>query len=74
MGVWGLHPRGKTPEIDPEDDDGNYPFPFHPLELGEAALLDLFGYQLEGEADQQVLPEDIAMMRFKRARSFWKFW
>jgi hypothetical protein len=52
--------------------------PFHPLELAEAALLDLFGYQLEGiiGADE-VEPHTIPMMRFARvvaARPWWKFW
>ena len=27
------------------------PFPFHPLELGEAALREFFGYQVEGIVD-----------------------
>lgn len=44
-----------------------YPFSFHPLELGEAALLDLFGYQLEGMMDLwQVQPDEIPLMGFKR--------
>lgn len=52
--------------------------PFHPLELAEAALLDLFGYQLEGiiGADE-VKPETVPMMRFARvvaAKPWWKFW
>jgi hypothetical protein len=29
----------------------DYPFPFHPLELGEAALREFFGYRLEGIVD-----------------------
>ena len=33
--------------IDPEKGEADSPLPFHPLELGEAALLELFGYQLE---------------------------
>jgi hypothetical protein len=51
--------------------------PFHPLELAEAALLDLFGYQLEGViGDDEVKPETIPMMRFARvaAKPWWKFW
>lgn len=31
-----------------EDDDDDYPLPFHPLELSEAALHHLFGFVLEG--------------------------
>jgi hypothetical protein len=66
----GSHPVG-----DPEDGGDSYPLPFHPLELGEAALFNLFGYQLEGMIDEnQVQPESIPLMRFKRSRSLWKFW
>jgi hypothetical protein len=66
---------GGHPATDPEDEEDDYPFPFHPLEMGEAALLDLFGYQIEGyiESDH-VDPEKVALMRFKRSRSRWKLW
>jgi len=65
---------GDHPVFDPEDEEGDYPFPFHPLELGEAALLELFGYQLEGIYDPTHLePERIILARFKRSKS-WKFW
>ena len=65
---------GKHPAGDPEAEGDDYPLPFHPLELGEAALLDLFGYQLEGMVDaSQVKPEEIVLLRFKR-KSRWKFW
>ena len=36
-------------------DQGPYPLPFHPLELGEEALRALFGFVLEGRPD----PDDI---------------
>jgi hypothetical protein len=65
--------RGEHPAVDPEEDESAYPLPFHPLELGEAALLELFGYQLEGAASH-FDPEDIPLMRFKRSRSSWKRW
>lgn len=69
---------GAHPAIDPADmEDGEepYPFPFHPLELGEAALLDLFGYQIEGAAwEEAVDPDKIVLMRFKRGKPWWKFW
>src|SRR5262245_7737073 len=46
-------------------DDGvhePYPLPFHPLELGEVALTQLFGYQLEGVIDTALLaPETIPL-------------
>lgn len=66
----GMHPAG-----DDEDADA-YPLPFHPLDLGEAALKDRFGYQLEGEIDATLLePATIPLLRYKRARSaWWRFW
>jgi hypothetical protein len=61
--------------------------PFHPLELAEAALLALFGYQLEGIiGPDEVQPETVPMMCFApaasatatsasaSARPWWKFW
>ena len=53
-----------------------YPLPFRHLDLGEKALKEFFGYQLEGFADASLLePEKIPLMRFKRRkRPFWKFW
>ncbi len=67
---------GQHPALDPEEEDASYPFPFHPLELGEAALLDFFGYQLEGIMDPSHLePEEIPLNRFKRSKSsWWKVW
>ena len=66
----GLHPA-----LDPDEDPSDYPFVFHPLELGEAALLEFFGYQLEGAVDaSQLDPERIELMRFKRSASWWRFW
>ena len=65
---------GVHPATDPEKEDSEYPFVFHPLELGEAALLELFGYQLEGTVDASRLePEDIPLMRFKRSKSWWRW-
>ncbi len=65
---------GAYPAVYGEEDD--YPFPFHPLDLGEAALQDLFGYQLEGGVDEALLdPASIPLVRYKRTRSrWWKFW
>ncbi|MDJ0916128.1 MAG: hypothetical protein QNJ05_00090 [Woeseiaceae bacterium] len=66
--------------IEEEDEDFEYPLPFHPLELGEEALKYFFGYQLEGFIDPDLLePEDVPLMRFRRKRRllkqpFWKFW
>ena len=62
---------GQHPAVDPNEDE--YPFPFHPLELGEAALAQLFGYQLEGTVDPSLLePETIPLLRYKRSRSWWR--
>jgi hypothetical protein len=63
---------GGHPVLDPSEDDAEYPFPFHPLELGEAALQEFFGYQLEGVVDaSQIAPEQIPLMRFKRKKKGW---
>ena len=65
---------GGHPAVDPSEDEAGYPFVFHPLELGEAALAALFGYQLEGMIDPALLePETIPLMRFKRKKSWWHF-
>lgn len=66
---------GEHPAIDDEEENDAYPFPFHPLELGGAALRELFGYQLEGFVDPTLLePEAIHLVRYKRSRSWWRFW
>lgn len=69
---------GEHPAVDPEDEDEGdppYPFPFHPLELGEAALEDFFGYHIEGVIDPTLLaPETVPLIRYKRSRSRWRFW
>jgi hypothetical protein len=51
--------------------------PFHPLELAEAGLLDLFGYQLEGFiGPDEVQPETVPLMRFAptATKPWWKIW
>lgn len=67
---------GDHPAVDSEEEKDAYPFPFHPLDLAEAALKDRFGYQLEGYIDASLLePESIPLVRYKRIRSpRWKFW
>ncbi|KQU81353.1 MULTISPECIES: hypothetical protein [unclassified Rhizobacter] len=64
--------NGEHPAVDPEDDDEDeppYPFPFHPLELGEAALSEFFGYQLEGIFDATLLdPETVPLARYERIK------
>jgi hypothetical protein len=67
---------GEHPAVDSDEEEHAYPFPFHPLDLGEATLKDRFGYQLEGYIDASLLkPESIPLVRYKRTRSpWWKFW
>ncbi len=54
-----------------EFDEGDpYPFPFHPLEFGEATLNALFGYQLEGEVISTMFdPFEVTMMQFERSQA-----
>lgn len=71
--------QGDHPAIDPADMDEDvdpYPFAFHPLELAEEVLEELFGYKLEGYMRQEnVKPEEIVLMRFKRSKKkWWRFW
>lgn len=70
--------EGKHPAVDPDEEE-DYPLPFHPLELGEAALENFFGYQLEGFVEtMHPGPESIRLMRFHRrrvqSRPWWKIW
>jgi hypothetical protein len=75
MGFEEPYWSGEHPVETGEERDA-YPLPFHPLELGDAALAALFGYQLEGPIDAALLdPESIPLLRFKRSRpSWWQFW
>ena len=62
----GEHPVDDPEEMDDPDFEP-YPFPFHPLELGDAALKEFFGYQLEGYMDPSLLrASEIPLLRFKR--------
>lgn len=66
--------EGIYPATEPDDEDG-YPFPFHPLELGEEVLKAFFGYQLEGTIDAGLLePEKIPLVGYKRKKPWWKIW
>lgn len=65
---------GQRPVSDSPEEASEYPFPFHPLELGEAALGELFGYQLEGSGPADIPdPETITLVKFKRS-PWWKIW
>jgi hypothetical protein len=66
---------GKHNDEEDEDPENPYPFPFHPLELGEEALRSFFGYQLEGYLDPTLLDtEAIKLVRLKRKKSLFKLW
>lgn len=68
--------NGERPAVDPADEDEAmpYPLPFHPLDLGEEALLALLGYQLEGSAQEPLLDtERFPLLRFRRKRSVFGF-
>ncbi|HWU21153.1 MAG TPA: hypothetical protein VN088_06495 [Nocardioides sp.] len=55
-----------------EDEDDDYPFPFHPLELAEAALDQLFGFVFEGYSGmgpETVDPLDLTLAGFGLAAS-----
>jgi hypothetical protein len=67
---------GKHPAVDDDDEEEGYPFQFHPLELGEVALKEFFGYEIEGFGQERAPldPETIPLMRLKRSRSRWKIW
>ncbi|GAA1421963.1 DUF6928 family protein [Catellatospora coxensis] len=50
----------------PGEDDEPYPLPFHPLELGEEALRELFGFVLEGYPEPDDLDvESVPMFGFQ---------
>lgn len=77
----GQHPVDDDPEdldadLEPDDDleldDGmgadpeGYPFPFHPLELGEEALRALFGFVLEGApGDDDFDPFELPLLAYQ---------
>lgn len=63
----GHNPNGET------TDATEYPLPFHPLEFGEAALLDLFGFQLEG-AESTFDPFQVPLCSFDRRKKWWRWW
>ena len=66
---WG----GTHPAVAPGEDPSSYPLPFHPLELGEAALKDFFGYQIEGGIEPDLLdPESIPLLHFTEKKAWWR--
>jgi hypothetical protein len=60
----GLYPVDHT-----WDDDTEYPFPFHPLDLGEATLLELLGCEIEGSINSwQIDPGHFPLVAFKQKK------
>lgn len=63
--------------IDDGDDEGEFrQLPFHPIELSDAALLEMLGFQFEGSPDDWACnPIHVPMMNFEISkRAWWKFW
>ena len=59
--------RGDYPALEPAEEEESYPFPFRPLELANAAMVEFFGYELEGMANSPLLDAyQIPALRFKR--------
>ncbi|MFJ6120309.1 DUF6928 family protein [Streptomyces sp. NPDC092129] len=52
----GRHP---VEPMAPFEDEEPYPLPFHPLELGERAMLEFFGFYVEGFSDEDGVPEPV---------------
>ncbi|MBO4258247.1 hypothetical protein GRC12_30885 [Streptomyces griseorubiginosus] len=52
----GRHPVEPFPAF---EDNEPYPLPFHPLELGERALLEFFGFYVEGFSTEDDTPEPV---------------
>jgi hypothetical protein len=71
--------NGEHPAVDPDEEGDDYPLQFHPLEMGEAALENFFGYQIEGFVEtSHPAPESVRLLRFRRGKSqsrpWWKVW
>jgi hypothetical protein len=62
-------------EVDGEDEEGYYPLSIGPLDLGEVALCELFGYELGDFLCSTLFePESIPLVRYKRSKRGWRFW
>lgn len=71
FGFEGPYWGGAHPAV---EDDEPYEFPFHPLDLAETVLAELFGFTLEGlPLDDSVDPQDVALLRYRK-RPWWRFW
>ncbi|WP_206074554.1 DUF6928 family protein [Antribacter gilvus] len=59
---------GEHPASPWSPDSPPYPLPFHPLALGERALLELFGFSLEGEGEEHAVdPWEVQLFGFEVA-------
>lgn len=60
------------------NEDGHstkYPLPFHPLDLGEVVLQELFGYQVGNISDGSLIdPRTIPLLEFRPAKPWWRMW
>lgn len=76
---------GEHPAVGADDEPDSYPLRFHPLELGEEALLEFLGFQIEGFVDaMSIEPDRIPMLRFsveaaasapiQGKKAWWKLW
>jgi len=67
--------EGRHP-VEVDEGEGAYPLPFHPLELGEAALRECFGCQMEGVVDPALTDAfSVPLLRYSlRRRPWWAFW
>ena len=64
---------GAHPAVDEEEEE-EYGLPFHPLELSEVALPELFGFVLEGmPLEDSIEPDEVSLLRYAK-RPWWKFW
>ncbi|MBT9098298.1 hypothetical protein KFZ76_11340 [Methylovulum psychrotolerans] len=66
---------GQHSVFDVDIDKGELPFLFDPLDFGEAALAELFGYHIAGADDPTHLqPKNIPLAGFQRVNPWWKLW
>lgn len=64
---------GAHPAVDEEEEE-EYGLPFHPLELSEVALPELFGFVLEGmPLEDSIEPDEVSLLRYAK-RPWWKSW
>jgi hypothetical protein len=61
--------------LDESNEQRGYPLPFHPLDLGDAAARELFGFRLDGLRDRASPdPRTVPLVHYRRSRSRWRVW